>query len=271
MTRALPRARLPSSSLVRFLSENDMLGAAQGPEDVGQQLGEWLHFRQAIALQAVLQADPAGAATGPGSGPHGADLSAEALTRHVELVRAQLVESITRGAPPGSGWPLVQMPQDTLDDRVEPKIAFAPYRRFLSAHQRQMEATVRSLRSRVRAQLHRRGGRLQQLAALDAALENILSEREALLLDKVSKLIEKRFVQALKAHLKQPAAIRAATSPHGHADADAPTNPAGGMSRTPWLPPLGPLLRQALLAELDTRLQPTLGLLEALSSDPSSP
>jgi hypothetical protein len=33
-----------------------------------------------------------------------------------------------------------------------------------------------------------------------------------------------------------------------------------------WLMPLRQTLRQALLAELDTRLQPALGLLEALTS-----
>jgi hypothetical protein len=33
-----------------------------------------------------------------------------------------------------------------------------------------------------------------------------------------------------------------------------------------WLMPLRQTLRQALLAELDTRLQPSLGLLEALTS-----
>ena len=49
MTRALPRAHLHSSRLVRFLTENAMLDAVQATEDVGQKLGDWLDFRQAIA------------------------------------------------------------------------------------------------------------------------------------------------------------------------------------------------------------------------------
>ena len=54
MTRALPRAPIHSSRLVRFLTENALFGAAQSSEGVGQKLGDWLDFRQAIALHAVL-------------------------------------------------------------------------------------------------------------------------------------------------------------------------------------------------------------------------
>jgi hypothetical protein len=47
-------------------------------------------------------------------------------------------------------------------------------------------------------------------------------------------------------------------------DANPNNTPKGDPSR--WLMPLRQTLRLALLAELDTRLQPTLGLLEALTS-----
>lgn len=241
-----------------------MLDAVHDHKDVGQQLGDWLNFRQAIALQAVLQSGPTGAEPWPAHVQRVPLLDAPALNLHVAKVRSQLADSIAHGAPPGSGLPLVQMPNDTLDLQLDPKTAFAPYRRFISAHQRQMESTLRSLRSSVRVQLHRRGGRLQHLAALDAALENTLGEREAMLLDKVSKMMEKRFVQAFKAHLKQSAEFRTELTEPVETD----VHPAGSArTNLKWLSDLRQALRQALLAELDTRLQPTLGLLEAFSSD----
>jgi hypothetical protein len=109
----------------------------------------------------------------------------------------------------------------------------------------------------VRWQLIKRGGQLQQLAQLDATFENILSEREAVLLGKVIKMLEKRFVQALKLHLKQHNAPPTGT-------ATLPDEPGQALA---WLMPHRQALRTALLAELDTRLQPTLGLLEALTSE----
>lgn len=254
MTRALPRAHINSSRLVRFLTENAMIDAARVGDDVGQKLGDWLNFRQAIALHGVLNPDvppePA-----PAHMRRAAVMTGEALGRHVDKVRAQLVQSIEQGAPPGSGLARIDMPPAELDEPIEPKTVFEPYRRFYAAHQRQMENTLQTLRSQVRGQLSKSSSNLQQLAALDAAFENILSEREAALLAKVAKLHEKRFVQALKLHTKQ------------QAEAMAAGEPATDVRPVAWLMPLRQAMRTALLAELDTRLQPTLGLLEAFNQE----
>lgn len=261
MTRALPRASLYSASLVRFLTENAMLNPARQAQDVGQKLGDWLDFRQAIALHGVLHPEPAAdpqTAALPAPEQRRTTVTPEAMARHVDKVRTQLAESITQGAPAGSGLARIEMPAPVLDEPVELKTAFAPYRRFVAAHQRQMESTLRSLRAQLRLQLSQRGSAGQQLAALDAAFENILAEREAVLLAKTSKLLEKHFVQTLKAHLQAQAAQAALSTETADATIDDPS---------PWLMPLRQTLRQALLAELDTRLQPALGLLEALTSE----
>jgi hypothetical protein len=257
MTRALPRAHLNSSRLVRFLSENHLADAAPSGDDVGQKLGDWLNFRQAIALHAVLNPEQPGLATAAHV-RRTAAVPPEALSRHVQKVRAQLEESIMLGAPPGSGLTRIEMPPAEWDEPMDVKTAFEPYRRFYSAHQRQMESTLQNLRAQVRSQLQKSTAPLQTLAALDAAFENILSERESMLMAKVAKLHEKRFVQALKQHLqKQTLASATATGENG-------SERATDHDTSAWLMPLRQALRTALLAELDTRLQPTLGLLEAL-------
>lgn len=255
MTRALPRAHLHSSRLVRFLTENAMLDAVQATEDVGQKLGDWLDFRQAIALHGLLNPESPSNQELPGHLRRAVVMTPEALGRHVDKVKASLEQSITQGAPSGTGLALIEMPPATLDEPIEVKIAFEPYRRFYAAHQRQMETQMRSLRAQVRGQLAKSTPALQQLAALDASFENILSEREASLLGKVPKLLEKRFSQALKQHLKKQAEANAE-------DASAPL-----LKPDAWLLTWRQQLRTALLAELDTRLQPTLGLLEAFNQE----
>ena len=252
MTRALPRASIHSSRLVRFLSENALLEAVQTSEDVGQKLGDWLDFRQAIALHGVLNPDKPIQTTTAQRTPA---LTPDALRQHVTRVRASLEQSILQGAPPGSGLTRIDMPAAELDEPIELKTAFEPYRRFQAAHQRQMESVVRTLRTQVRSQLAKSTPALQQLATLDAAFENILSEREAMLLGKVSRLLEKRFAQALKQHLKKQADLTT----------DSASNEALPAAEKPlaWLMPIRQAIRTALLAELDARLQPTLGLVEA--------
>jgi hypothetical protein len=270
MTRALPRASLYSASLVRFLTENALLAPARQAEDVGQKLGDWLDFRQAIALHGVLPTDTASAAPPaplPAHVQRMALIAPEALAKHVDKVRAQCVESITRGAPAGSGLTRIDMPAPILNEPVEIKTAFEPYRRFMAAHQRQMETTLRILRAQLRLQLSQRGGAGQQLAVLDTAYENILADREAALLAKTSKLLEKRFVQALKAHMQlQALATETADASDDMDVIDVNPNDTPKADPSRWLMPLRQTLRLALLAELDTRLQPTLGLLEALTS-----
>lgn len=261
MTRPSPRAHFNSSRLTRFLTENAMIDAAPVADDVGQKLGDWLNFRQAIALHGVLNPEQPSAATQPAHLRRAGVMTAEALTRYVDKVRAQLEQSIAQGAPSGSGMTRIDMPPAELDEPIEPKTAFEPYRRFYAAHQRQMEVSLQTLRSQVRGQLNKSTPSLQQLAALDAAFENILSEREALLLAKVAKLHEKRFAQALKKHIQQLSTPQAEATAEG---ADAPS--ATAVSPLPWLLPFRQAMRTALLAELDTRLQPVLGLVEAFNA-----
>jgi hypothetical protein len=258
MTRVLPRSHINSSRLTRFLIENAMIDAVPVTADVGPKLGSWLNFRQAIDLHGVLTREQQTARPPPAHLRRAGVMTAEALTRHVDQVRAQLEQSIAQGAPSGSGMTRIDMPPAELDEPIEPQTAYEPYRRFYDAHQRQMQVSIQALRSQVRGQLSKSTASLQRLATLDETFENILSEREAVLLGKVSQLHEKRFAQALKKHIQQHSQAPTHASAVGSEPLSANTdNPMA------WLLPLRQALRSALLAELDTRLQAVLGLLEA--------
>lgn len=114
---------------------------------------------------------------------------------------------------------------------------YAPYRQRHLELQRQMEQAIGPLRDRVRQALGRASPGLRQLAALDAVLEQVLAPREQALLPTAVALLERRFGQ-----------LRLA--------------PADG-----WPQLFARDWRQALLAELDLRLEPVAGLLEALGNE----
>ena len=112
---------------------------------------------------------------------------------------------------------------------------FAPYHRRHLELQRQMEQMVGALRDHVRQSISRRSPRLRQLAALDATLEPLLATREQMLLPKAAALLKARFEQ-MRATEDGPAAF----ARHWH---------------------------DALLAELDLRLEPVAGLIAALGNE----
>lgn len=227
-----------------------MVDAAADTGDVGQRLGDWLNFRHAIALQGFI-----GTVDDPLATPAQATarVDGEVLKTRFAQVRAALEHSIAQGSVPAPGLPRIEMPPAELDQPIDPKTAFDPFRRFCTGHQRQMDNIIRSLRTQLRGMLDKGATPHKQLAALDTIMDSILVEREARLLGHWPSDLEKRFAKALKQHLKQM--VEAAEQ-----DEPAPRT-------TPWLAPLCEDMRAALLAELDLRLQPVLGLIEALSPD----
>jgi hypothetical protein len=123
---------------------------------------------------------------------------------------------------------------------LAPTTDYEPYRRHYVAQQREMELRVGPLRAQLRAELALGAPNQRQLAALDAAFDDTLAEREARLLASVPLLLSKRFAHLRRVH-------------------EAPASPA-------WLATFSHEVQTVLLAELDLRLQPALGLLEALQS-----
>mgnify|MGYP000034033286 CR=1 FL=1 len=255
MTRVQPRARLHSSALLGFLSEKGLIDAALEPGEVGQRLADWLGFRQAIALQSFI-----GAVDDPNT-PRvkaTARVDADVLRERFAQVRAALEQSIEQGTVPAPGLPRLAMPAPELEQPIDPKTAFDPFRRYLSGHQRQMESIIRSLRAQLRGMLDKGNTQHRQLASLDAIADSILFEREARLLGQIPSKFEKRFAPLLKQHLKQQIVANEADEPSPRTDT--------------WLRPLCDDMRAALLAELDLRLQPVLGLIEALTANtPQTP
>ena len=112
---------------------------------------------------------------------------------------------------------------------------FAPHHQRCLDQQRRMEMGVDALRGHLRQTLAATSPRLAQLAALDATLDQMLGGREQRLLAGLPALLKARFEQLRQAHPDT------------------------------WPPLFEQDFQQALLAELDLRLQPVVGMIEAMN------
>jgi hypothetical protein len=260
MTQAVPRTNFNSSRLIRLLADLSLVDAAESKLDFAERLSQWLDLSDAITLHAVQNAGAASSSAAPSCGE---SVAAAAVEAEFARVRTALVKSITASCSPNIGETRMNLPTPqagaTIDIAAayqpEYQPAYQPFRRFHLAQQASMEASIRPLRSSVRQALARASAPLRQLAALDEALDNTLSVREHQLLATVPLLLERRFEQRLKAH--QP--------PLG--DTRQADSPAARPPPAEWLSDFCRELQGVLLAELDLRLQPTAGLIEALRNE----
>lgn len=231
-----------------------MVDAVDPGNAFAEQLGQWIHFADAITLSAVHGEGIASSPT--------AQLKAQSAAQSVvnaaigvefDRIQASLVNSIIKSCTPNSSKTHITLPTPEHELPVNIGTAYAPYRRFYEAHQRDMELSIQPLRVNVRHALAKASPRLRKLADLDAAMEKILREREGKLLGKVPVLLKKRFELLFKEHQQKLAAMQQAD------------NPAAWMKAGGWLARFCKDMQMLLLAEVNLRLQPTIGLIEAFS------
>lgn len=239
---------LNSARLVRALAGLAVAEVGESKLSFAERLGQWLDFTDAMSLFSALNEGGAGAS----ATREGADT---ALFAEFDRVRRSLAESITTDGVINPGRARIKLPTPALNASPESAADFSPYHRYCLAHQRDMGAAIAPLRAAVRAALAARSPALKQLATLDAVLEQALANRERNLLASVPLLLAKRFGNLYKAH-------RAAWE--GPVEAD---DPALWMQPGGWLARYCCEMQAILLAELDVRLQPVAGLVEALGKE----
>lgn len=252
MTRALPRTNLHSSKLIRCLADLGIADAAGPGNAFAEKLGAWVHFADAIALSAVHNNSVAGL---PKMQPEAKTAAHATAGAEFERIQAMLVNSIMKSFSPNPGRVHIKLPAPILELPLDLAAAYAPYRRFYEAYQRDMELNIQPLRVNVRAAVAKASPTLRKLAELDATLEKILRERESKLLSKVPVLLRQRFDQLFKEHQQKLVDTQQADNP-------AHWTQAGG-----WLACFCNDLQMLLLAEVELRLQPAMGLIEAFRQD----
>lgn len=226
------------------VAATDMPGA-----DLAQRLSLWVGVFEAGTLHAVHQA----AASAPARA-----LPAAAVSPGEQLkqVRAILTRAIAAGSAADGGTGRALQPLSQPAPATDTEIDFAPYRQHCQDLQRNMEMMITPLRDSVRQALSAASPGLRRLAALDAVWEQMLAGREQKMMAAVPARLRRRFESLRKAGTDNPSQERPTT---------AGPRPAG------WLQVFSGEMRQVLLAELDVRLEPVTGLIEAFEQEGSQP
>ncbi len=248
LARTARRTPLTGSTFIRTLAALNDVAASEAPDAFAQRLAQWFDWTHAFSLSAALS-DASVRSDVPAFGGLGA-LGAD--EREFARVRSALAKTIA-DAPAGGAEPRrIDRPLAGAVVPTEVPADFATYRQRYAKCQLAMETQIVPLRRRLRSTLADRSPALAKLAELDSVMEQVVGAQERALLATVAGRLEPRFDQWRGAQDDTPS--------------DVPSQPG------PWLERFRQEMRSLLLAELDLRLQPVEGLLEACrKSNPNSP
>ena len=232
MTQAAAHISLNGSRLVRFLSDLRVSDAAVTQKRFAERLGSLIDLSDSITLSSAHSAIGA-TAFEPGGMSHG-DAQQEFLR-----VRAAIVQSVMRSFAAQSGPTRIKLPVPAAETPTDISAAFEPYRTFYSAQQRDIDFKIQKLQLQMREAAAGLSPELAQLSALDAALGNTLTLHTRKFFAVIPGLLGKRFEHLYQQH------------------------PSWSAMHKPFCADMQGLL----LAEIEARLLPVLGLVEALGTD----
>ncbi|MFV8816586.1 DUF3348 family protein [Haliea sp. E17] len=239
----MPRTHTPSPSgpagsrLAQLLGELDkrLAGARHG--DFAERLGRLFDLSDAIALDGATRHKPAG----PFSP---AENLLQELQEDLLDSRRALLEQLARSFRGETAPSVIALPAPGAGAAPGKRPPFSTYSNFYQAHQRQMIAGVANLRLRCRRQLAAQNARLAHLAELDAVFESGLASYVRQGFAALPGILETRYRTLWQQR-----------------DPEQP--PAAWLEPHSWLQQFRAELKMLLLAELEARQEPVLGLLEA--------
>lgn len=241
--------RLNSSSLLALLQQWTGVGQEVGPrQDVAQQLSQWLRAVDAIQLSRALHAIE--------SMPYETErpraaLDMCALDAAFQAVKADVIGLIMANMAPARATRGRAHHTSADDSYPQAPEDFAAHIQRYLGQQKQMDVKLAALRAQMRQQLSRSTPALRKLAALDGVMEQMLGAHEQRLWASLPGCLERRLAHRRQQHQQ-------ALQTSGQGDAPHRWRQLGG-----WLWAFEQDLQALLLAEMQVRLQPIVGLLEA--------
>ncbi|MEI2432963.1 DUF3348 family protein [Lysobacter yananisis] len=231
------RAAVRGPTFIRLLARLADADAAPDAQPLSDRLSQWIEWTQTLALSAALDGAPAVA----GFGAAGTVQAEAQECARVRRMLAAAIDGDRAFAPPRAGAAIAGARSAAA---VEDAGDYPFFRQRYLVLQQTLEAGAGRLRERLRERLTVASPELARLAALDAVMERALGRRERSLLGAAPALLGRRFERLRE---------RAQDAADG-----------GEPDRETWLPRFRADMREALHAELDLRLQPAQGLLDAL-------
>lgn len=235
MTQALPHVSLDSSRLVRFLTDLSVSETQVSHKQFSDRLGQLIDFSDSIALSQVHTQAP-----GAKSDDIGAFL--ESVTKEFLRARSAIVQAAMRSFFPVSGPSRIKWPASEAQPPKSAALAGEPYLKFYQAQQLDVDSKIRGLHLRTRDAVAALSPRLARIAALDGALGDALASHSRRYLNVVPQLLARRIEYLWSQYPDQ----------------------------FTWEDTREQLRREMqglLLAEIEIRLLPALGLIEALNEE----
>ena len=220
-------------------------------QDVAQQLSQWLHAVDAIQFNRALHAIESMRSEAKQPMP---EVDACALDAVFQTAKADLMGLFSANIAPAKAMRGRAHRAPADDSYPEAPEALASHIQRYLGLQKQMDVRLAALRAQVRQWLSNSTFELRQLAVLDEVMEQMLGAREQRLWASLPGYLERRL--AHRRHQQQ--ALRTA----GQDDAPQRWRQPGG-----WLWDSERNLQALLLAEMQVRLQPITGLLEAAHNE----
>lgn len=252
---------LNNTRLVRLLSGMNVSGIKTSQTNFAEKFGQMLHFSSAITLSSALE-DDSGAGFNP-SETSGAEIRNVFFSVQTELVRfiaagfvassRRLDDSLPTPASLHAHYEMTGVFSAKQKGKSKKQAtAYEPYKKFYMSRQSSIDIKVQHLRAEIRESIARLSPALSHLARIDKALFDSLSDASSEIFAVILKLLEKRFINLLHTHRSE-----------------LPENP-GVKDLEPWMKPGGWIfvfcseMQELLLAELEFRLQPVVGMIESL-------
>ncbi|MCG8392527.1 MAG: DUF3348 domain-containing protein [Pseudomonadales bacterium] len=232
------------SRLVQLLTHLDRKAAKAPHEDFAERLGRLFDLSDAITLDGANKHRP--------KGPFQAsEDAAERLQADLLKTRATLLEHLSRSFAGEKAASVISLPALRDDAPADKRPTFGPYERFYQGHQRQLIAGISNLRLRARRILAGHSESLARLAELDAVFENSLAPYVRQCFGNLAGFLERRYRTLWEQR-------------------DPFHTPPDWLQPHGWLSQFQRELQMLLLAELDARQEPVLGLLDALNNEVST-
>ena len=254
-------ASLHNSRLVHLLSGLNVSGIKTSQAHFAERFAQMLHFSSVINLSMVLE-DVSGVDFKP-SGISGLSIRNAFLSAQRELVRF-IITGFTPTARSMDGHLPTAESLHThcewtgiFSSKHKGKLkkqttAYEPYRKFYMSRQRSLDIKVQHLRTEIRDSISGLSPALAQLSRMDNALSESTSEASREIFALVPKLLEQRFTRLFDLHRSELPRNPKVT------DLEQWMKPGG------WISAFCMEMRELLLAELEVRLQPVVGMIDSL-------
>ena len=248
MTQTLASSSLGSSRLIRFIADLTVCQPELTHKQFAERLGSLIDFSDSILLSAAhlnlstLSFEPSCE-------------SSRNVAEEFLKVRTGLVQNIIKATTPDAEPPRIKLPSPLRGSTREELMNFENYHRFYALNQREMDLKIQHLRQQVREEIAAISPGLAQLSVLDGAISDTLLVHTRRFFAVVPRLLERRFKALYEAHSAHTGAL------------ELEDNPLNWLRPGGWLARVYKDIQGLLLAELDVRIQPVMGLIEALNKE----